>query len=220
MINLAAQSNVTISTLSARGLYTTSETADNDNSNPYSILEVHAGGSAPVGPCRWHRRHVLPRQQRPGGWIQGAGGGARVGLSARTFARQREARRHLSPLEGESKSEWLAGAGAPRLFHAPAGEGKTLALQPWPNRYFLLFRSGVLLDGAALQAERQPNQSPVGGNKQTKNRVNHRKGSVSYVGLCLSILTSTGDFRRMRSLKSDSGRKSDINPDGSGETRT
>jgi VWFA-related protein len=42
MINLAAQSNVTISTLSARGLYTTSVTANSDNSNRYSILEVHA----------------------------------------------------------------------------------------------------------------------------------------------------------------------------------
>jgi VWFA-related protein len=46
MINLAAQSNVTISTLSARGLYTTSVTVDNDNSNPYSILEVHAEENA------------------------------------------------------------------------------------------------------------------------------------------------------------------------------
>ncbi len=46
MINIAAQSNVTISTLSARGLYTTSVTADNDNGNRYSILEVHAEESA------------------------------------------------------------------------------------------------------------------------------------------------------------------------------
>jgi len=46
MINLAAQSNVTISTLSARGLYTTSVTAGKDNSNRYSILEVHAEESA------------------------------------------------------------------------------------------------------------------------------------------------------------------------------
>jgi VWFA-related protein len=46
MINLAAQSNVTISTLSARGLYTTSVSAGNDNSNRYSILEVHAEESA------------------------------------------------------------------------------------------------------------------------------------------------------------------------------
>jgi len=46
MINLAAQSNVTISTLSARGLYTTSVTANSDNSNRYSILEVHAEENA------------------------------------------------------------------------------------------------------------------------------------------------------------------------------
>ncbi len=46
MINLAAQSNVTISTLSARGLYASFQTGDNDNSNPYSILQVHAEESA------------------------------------------------------------------------------------------------------------------------------------------------------------------------------
>jgi VWFA-related protein len=46
MINLAAQSNVTISTLSARGLYATFVTANNDNSNRYSILEVHAEENA------------------------------------------------------------------------------------------------------------------------------------------------------------------------------
>ncbi len=40
MINLAAQSNVTISTLSARGLYTTSQTAGNDFSSKYSILDL------------------------------------------------------------------------------------------------------------------------------------------------------------------------------------
>jgi VWFA-related protein len=40
MINLAAQSNVTISTLSARGLYTISQTAGNDISSKYSILDV------------------------------------------------------------------------------------------------------------------------------------------------------------------------------------
>ena len=41
MINLAAQSNVTISTLSARGLYTTSVTAGNDNTNGYAIQDIH-----------------------------------------------------------------------------------------------------------------------------------------------------------------------------------
>ena len=46
MINLAAQSNVTISTLSARGLYATFQAADNDNSNPYSIQQVHVEESA------------------------------------------------------------------------------------------------------------------------------------------------------------------------------
>ena len=40
MINLAAQSNVTISTLSARGLYTTSQTAGNDFSSQYSMLDL------------------------------------------------------------------------------------------------------------------------------------------------------------------------------------
>ena len=40
MINLAAQSNVTISTLSARGLYTTSQTAGNDFSSRYSLLDL------------------------------------------------------------------------------------------------------------------------------------------------------------------------------------
>ena len=40
MINLAAQSNVTISTLSARGLYTTSQTAGNDISSKYSLLDL------------------------------------------------------------------------------------------------------------------------------------------------------------------------------------
>ncbi len=40
MINLAAQSNVTISTLSARGLYTTSQTAGNDFSSGYSRADV------------------------------------------------------------------------------------------------------------------------------------------------------------------------------------
>ena len=40
MINLAAQSNVTISTLSARGLYTTSQTAGNDFSSKYSLLDL------------------------------------------------------------------------------------------------------------------------------------------------------------------------------------
>jgi VWFA-related protein len=46
MINLAAQSNVTISTLSARGLYATFQAADTDNSNPYSIQQVHVEESA------------------------------------------------------------------------------------------------------------------------------------------------------------------------------
>jgi hypothetical protein len=124
MINLAAQSNVTISTLSARGLYTTFQTAGNDNSSPYSRAARQLGRGRTVGPCRRHWRHVLPQQQRPGRWIQIAGRGAGDGLSARTFARQCEARRRLSPLESESKSGWLAGAGAPRLFHTPAGEGK------------------------------------------------------------------------------------------------
>ena len=41
MINLAAQSNVTISTLSARGLYTTSATAGYDKNNAYSIQDIH-----------------------------------------------------------------------------------------------------------------------------------------------------------------------------------
>jgi VWFA-related protein len=40
MINLAAQSNVTISTLSARGLYTTFQTAGNDFSSAYSRADV------------------------------------------------------------------------------------------------------------------------------------------------------------------------------------
>jgi VWFA-related protein len=40
MINLAAQSNVTISTLSARGLYTTSQTAGNDFSSKYAIQDI------------------------------------------------------------------------------------------------------------------------------------------------------------------------------------
>ena len=40
MINLAAQSNVTISTLSARGLYTTSQTAGNDFSSEYAIQDI------------------------------------------------------------------------------------------------------------------------------------------------------------------------------------
>lgn len=40
MINLAAQSNVTISTLSARGLYTTFQTAGNDFSSGYSREDV------------------------------------------------------------------------------------------------------------------------------------------------------------------------------------
>ena len=46
MINLAAQSNVTISTLSARGLYTTSVTAGNDNTNRYAIQDIHVGESS------------------------------------------------------------------------------------------------------------------------------------------------------------------------------
>ena len=40
MINLAAQSNVTIGTLSARGLYTTSQTAGNDFSSEYAIQDI------------------------------------------------------------------------------------------------------------------------------------------------------------------------------------
>jgi VWFA-related protein len=40
MINLAAQSNVTISTLSARGLYTTFQTVGNDFSSGYSRADV------------------------------------------------------------------------------------------------------------------------------------------------------------------------------------
>jgi VWFA-related protein len=46
MINLAAQSNVTISTLSARGLYTTSVTAGNDNTNGYTIQDIHMAESS------------------------------------------------------------------------------------------------------------------------------------------------------------------------------
>ena len=46
MINLAAQSNVTISTLSARGLYTTSVTAGNDNTNGYAIQDIHMAESS------------------------------------------------------------------------------------------------------------------------------------------------------------------------------
>jgi VWFA-related protein len=46
MINLAAQSNVTISTLSARGLYTTSATAGYDKNNAYSIQDIHMAESS------------------------------------------------------------------------------------------------------------------------------------------------------------------------------
>jgi VWFA-related protein len=42
MIKLAAQSNVTVSSLSARGLYTTSVTAGNDNTNLYAIQGIHS----------------------------------------------------------------------------------------------------------------------------------------------------------------------------------
>lgn len=46
MINLAAQSNVTISTLSARGLYATAVTAGNDNTNGYAIQDIHMAESS------------------------------------------------------------------------------------------------------------------------------------------------------------------------------
>lgn len=46
MINLAAQSNVTISTLSARELYTTSVTAGNDNTNGYAFQDIRMAESS------------------------------------------------------------------------------------------------------------------------------------------------------------------------------
>jgi VWFA-related protein len=45
-INLAAQSNVTISTLSAPGLYATSETAGNENTNGYAFQDIHMAESS------------------------------------------------------------------------------------------------------------------------------------------------------------------------------